>query len=168
MEFVDVIDENGNVLDSVLKQAAHEKGLSHKCVVAEVIDSQGRMLLVRQAQDRQDAGQYVSPVGGHVAAGEKDEDALKRETEEELGLKDFTLKQIGKTIFNREILGRKENHTFVLYEIYSDQEPVINHESVEFEWFTKEELRNRLRNNPKEFGDAFFVVLKNFYPELLE
>lgn len=168
MEFVDVIDEKGNVLSSVSKKEAHEKGLLHKCVVAEVIDSKGRMLLVKQASDRQDAGQYVSPVGGHVTSGESEEDSFKRETEEELGLKDFSFKKIGQTIFNREVIGRKENHMFVLYEIYSDKEPVINHEAVEFKWFTKDELRNRLRNNPKEFGNAFFVILRKFYPKLLK
>lgn len=167
MEFVDVIDEKGNVISSVSKKEAHENGLLHKCVVAEVIDSKGRMLLVRQAQDRQDAGQYVSPVGGHVAAGEQNDDALKRETEEELGFKDFDSKFVGKTILNREIIGRKENHMFVLYEIYSEEDPQLNHESVEYKWFTKKALSKEIKENPNNFGAAFFVILKKFYSELL-
>jgi len=33
--------------------------------------------MVKQASDKQDAGQYVSPVGGHVTSGETDIEALK-------------------------------------------------------------------------------------------
>ena len=36
---VEVVDENLNILDTVSKQEAHEKGLLHKCVVAKIIVS---------------------------------------------------------------------------------------------------------------------------------
>jgi len=167
MEYVDIIDESGKRIRSVSKKEAHEKGLFHKCVVAEVIDSHGRWLLTKQASDRQDAGQFVSPVGGHISAGETEENALLREAGEELGIADFTFKHIGEVLFNREIIGRKENHMFILYEIYSDKTPVLNHESQDYQWFTKEELRKELQENKQKFGNAFFVVLKNFYSDLL-
>lgn len=78
MEQVDIIDENLKVLYSCDKSEAHEKGLLHATVIAEVHNSKGEWMLVKQASDKQDAGQYVSPVGGHVAAGESFEDALRR------------------------------------------------------------------------------------------
>ena len=86
IELVDVVDEQGTVLKIVLKQEAHRQGLLHKTVISEVIDSSGRWLLVKQSGERQDAGQFVSPVGGHVQAGETEVQALKREAEEEVGL----------------------------------------------------------------------------------
>jgi len=45
---------------------------------------------------------------------------------------------------------------------------VLGDEAVDFESFTKEELAVQLKNNPKKFGDAFFFVLKTFYPGLLK
>ena len=60
-EKVDIIDENGNFIEAVYKKEAHEKGLLHKCVIANVIDSQGRWLLVKPVKGRQDAGQYQEP-----------------------------------------------------------------------------------------------------------
>ena len=86
IELVDVVDEQGTVLKIVPKQEAHRQGLLHKTVISEVIDSSGRWLLVKQSGERQDAGQFVSPVGGHVQAGETEVQALKREAEEEVGL----------------------------------------------------------------------------------
>lgn len=88
-EQVDVVDENCNFIKVVSKDNAHEEGLLHKCVIAQVIDARGRWLLVKQSKGRQDAGQYVSPMGGHISAGENEIDALKREVLEELGFRDF-------------------------------------------------------------------------------
>lgn len=123
---------------------------------------------MQQAADRQDPGQYVSPVGGHVRAGETIEAAARREAEEEIGLTNFSIKYIGKAIFNREVNNKKENHYFILYEIYSDENPILNHESVSFEYFTKDQLSEQLRNSPKKFGDAYHFVVRTFYPQLLE
>jgi 8-oxo-dGTP pyrophosphatase MutT (NUDIX family) len=147
-ELVDVVDEDNKVLYQVMKREAHEKGLLHRCVVSEVYDSKGRWLLVKQAADRQDAGQLVSPVGGHVAAGESEDDALKREALEEIGLKDLEYKLKGRAIYNREVLGRKENHYFILYEITSDEPLTLNYESVGYETFTTDELKQALRETP--------------------
>lgn len=160
MEIVDVVNENDEVVSSCSKDECHQKGLLHRTVISELIDSQGNWILVKQASDRQDAGQYVSPVGGHVQVGESVEDALKREAEEEVGLINFEYKFVGKKIYNREVIGRKENHFFIVYEIYSDEEPVLNHESDAYEKFTKEQLYTELKENPKKFGDAFHFVMK--------
>lgn len=165
---IDIVDKNDNVLYSTTKENAHKKGLLHLTIIAEVIDSKGRWMLVKQSSDRQDAGQYVSPVGGHIKAGESEIEALKREAFEEVGLKIFTYKFIGKGIFNRRVLGRFENHYFILYEIFSDEKPTLNHESESYKSFTKEELKKRLKTNSAEFGKAFQFVVKNFYPNLLK
>ena len=126
-EQVDIVDERNRVLYQTSKQEAHEKGLLHRCIIAEVIDGEGKWTLVKQAYDRQDAGQYVSPVGGHVRAGESETDVLKREALEELGLTDFTDKYIGKAIYNRFVKKRSESHFFILYEIYPCSAGIQNH-----------------------------------------
>lgn len=166
MEMVDVVDEQLNVLSTVSKQEAHEKGLLHKTVIAEIINSRGEMVLVQQSSQKQDAGQYVSPVGGHVTAGESDEEALQREAMEECGLHDFTYTFKGKAIYNREVIGRKENHYFLVYEIHSDEPLVLNEESISYKAFSKEELKKILHETPEQFGGAFHFVVDTFYPEL--
>ena len=167
-EQVDIVDEECNVLFSTSKADAHAKGLLHRTVIAEIRDSKGNWILVKQASDRQDAGQYVSPVGGHVQVGETEEGALKREALEEVGFTDFKYKLVGRAIFYREVLGRKENHYFVLFEIESDEKFVLGEEAVDFEFFSEAELAKQLIDNPKKFGNAFFFVLKTFYPGLLK
>ena len=106
---VDVVDENNNVLYSATKENAHKKGLLHRTIIAEVIDSKGKWMLVK----------------------------------------------------------RIENHYFILYEIFSDEKPRLNHESESYSTFTREELKTRIKNKPTEFGQAFHFLVKTFYPESL-
>lgn len=167
MEIVDIVDENLQILYQTSKQEAHAKGLLHKCVIAVLINSASEMMLIKPYEHKQDAGQYVFPVGGHVSARETDKDALKREVKEEIAISDFRHKLIGKAIFDRHILGRHENHYFILYEIYSDEKPDLQDEAEFSRWFTKETLRKEIKTHKKDFGDAFFHVVKIFYKDLL-
>lgn len=167
MKMVDVVDENNIVLYQTTKSEAHAKGLLHRTVIAELKNSRGEWILVRQAADRQDAGQFVSPMGGHVTAGETEEEGMKREVLEEMGLFDFEYRYISKVIFHRNVLGRNENHYFILFETFSDVEPSISHESVGYKNFTEDELKRALKERPQEFGAAFHFVVKAFYPRLL-
>ena len=68
-ELVDIIDTTEVVVATVPKSQAHKEGLLHKTVISQLINSRGEFCFVRQAGDKQDAGQFVSPIGGHVSAG---------------------------------------------------------------------------------------------------
>lgn len=156
MEKVDVVDENLNVLYSVTREEAHKKGLLHPIIIAEVINSKGEWLLVKQASHKQDPGKFVSPVAGHIKSGESEIKALKREAKEELGLTDFKFKRIGQVIYN-------SLSYFIIYEIYSDEEPTLNDESVKFKRYSRKEINKISKSNSKLFGDAFHIIIKTFY-----
>jgi hypothetical protein len=61
IEMVDIVNENDEVTGQADKRKAHAEGLLHRTVISEVKNGKGEWLLVKQAGDRQDAGQYVSP-----------------------------------------------------------------------------------------------------------
>ena len=167
MEIVDIVDEENKVLYQMSKDEAHDKGLLHRTIIVEVRNSQGQWLLVKQAPHKQDKDQYVNPVGGHIKAGESEIEAIKRETEEETGIKVLDYIRIGNSIYNRFIRGKQENHFFIIYQITTDETPVLNDESVEYRWFTEKELKETIKNHPELFGDSLFDVLKKFYPKVL-
>ena len=165
-EQVDIIDETGNVLKQTPKAEAHKHGELHKTVIG-YLKYGNDWALVKQAADRQDAGQLVAPVGGHVKAGESEIDALLRESEEEIGTRNITYKHIGDAQFHRQVIGRDENHLFVVYEISTDDPITLNEESVAIERFTSDELKQALADHPENFGEAYYFVLEKFYPEYL-
>ena len=165
-ELVDIVDLNCNVLGQVMKSVAHDQGILHKTVIGYLRDGY-ELRLVRQSGHKQDAGQFVAPVGGHVAAGESDIDALLRESEEEIGTRNITYKEIGRFRFHRQVIGRDENHLFIIYEIDTNDDLVFNDEIDSIETFTISKLKDLIAQKPGEFGDAFYVVLEQLYPEYL-
>jgi len=166
LEEVDIIDEHGRVLRSELKTDAHVHGWLHKTVIG-CLRRGDQWFLVRQAADRQDAGQLVNPVGGHVQAGESDIDALLRECEEEIGTRNVTYKEIGRARFHRQVIGRDENHLFIVYEIATDDLVTLNHEAESIHGFSENDLQRYLQDKPDHFGDAYYFVLEKFYPHFL-
>jgi 8-oxo-dGTP pyrophosphatase MutT (NUDIX family) len=164
MEKVDVVDENLKVLYSITKNEAHEKGLLHPIIIAEVINSKGEWMLTKQAKHKQDPGKFVSPVAGHIKSGESEIRALKRETKEELNLSNFKYKRIGQLIYNSTAKIKTKSY-YIIFEIYSDEEPTLNNESVEFRRFSIDELKKLFKQKSNMFGDAFHYIIENLYSE---
>jgi 8-oxo-dGTP pyrophosphatase MutT (NUDIX family) len=165
-EIIDIIDEQGKVLRRAAKTEAHKHGWLHKTVIGYLKYGED-WALVCQAADRQDAGQLVAPVGGHVKSGESDLEALLREAEEEIGVKSLKHRHIGNARFHRQVIGRDENHLFVIYEIETSEAIVLGPEAVSLKRFTDDELKQALVTAPHDFGDAFYFVMEKFYPEVL-
>lgn len=167
-EQLDIINEQNEVVGTSGKSVAHKDGLLHRIVIGELVNSKGEYCFVRQASDRQDAGQFVSPIGGHVGAGESGDDALIRECQEECGFTPNNFQFIGKTIYNREVIGRKENHLFLVYVIHTDEDPILNHESVEFKWFSVKDIQSTIASSPQTFGAAWHHVFKYIFPKIYQ
>jgi len=165
-ELLDLIDDNNQVIGTVAKSIAHHDGLLHRIVIGEIINSKGEYCFVEQAGDRQDPGQFVSPIGGHVKAGELPDSALVRECQEECGFTPTDFEFIGSTVFDRQVIGRHENHLFLVYVIHSNADPILNHESVGFRWFSVPKIQSTLKSNPQLFGAAWHHVFSKLFPQI--
>lgn len=90
-EMLPVIDETGIVKAQMSRTFAHagSKPL-HPVVHLHVIDRFGRIYLQKRAMTKKLLpGRWDTAVGGHVTYGESVQEALFRETREEIGLIDF-------------------------------------------------------------------------------
>jgi isopentenyldiphosphate isomerase len=91
-ELFPIVDEDGNQISLAPRRICHDgkSKLLHPVVHLHLFDSNGNLFLQKRAATKDLLpGCWDTSVGGHVNPGEKVEDALKRETAEELGLKEF-------------------------------------------------------------------------------
>ena len=88
-ELVEVVDEDGRVLETVTRAEMRRRRLRHRTVFVAVVDPDDRRLLVHRRAEWKDTapGWWDIAFGGVVAAGEGWDDAAARELEEEAGVR---------------------------------------------------------------------------------
>jgi isopentenyldiphosphate isomerase len=86
MEFLDVINEQDDVVGRASIAEIYEKKLMHRIVHILLFHPDGRVALQLRSREKFFCPEHWStPVGGHVQAGESYEVAALREYDEELG-----------------------------------------------------------------------------------
>ena len=88
-ELLNVYDQAGEVVGAMARGNAKAKGFAAGAVQLLLVNPDGRVLLQRRREDKENGGLWDKSVGGHVQAGESFDAALIREANEELfGRKD--------------------------------------------------------------------------------
>ncbi len=83
-ELLNVYDAAGVVVGSMERGEAKARGFAAGAVQMLVVNQDGRVLLQRRRDDKENGGLWDKSVGGHVQAGETFDGALLREANEEL------------------------------------------------------------------------------------
>lgn len=135
-ELVDVLDTAGRVLRTTTRRDMRTNRLRHRSTYILVTGSDGRLLIHRRAEDKDLwPGRWDIAVGGVVAAGEKPDDAARRELAEEIGVVS-SLTFLGIDSFDDEI-----SVEAWLYTTVSDGPFVFaDEEVVETEWVHPERI----------------------------
>ncbi len=87
-EYFDLVDPEGNRIGRALRSECHgNPKLLHQAVHIFVVNRAGELFLQKRSQKKDvQPGKWDTSVGGHVDAGEKADEAARRELGEELGI----------------------------------------------------------------------------------
>lgn len=90
-EWLPVIQEDGTVIGMSTRAYCHSgSGVLHPVVHLHILDRSGRIYLQKRGMNKKcQPGKWDTAVGGHVDYGETVQEALMRESQEELGLTRF-------------------------------------------------------------------------------
>ncbi len=164
-ELIEEIDEKGNPVKTISRQEAHEKGLMHRTVVLMLFDLDGRLFLQKRAGwKKYFGGKWEFSAGGHLEAGEGEEKGMKKEAEEEIGVKELNLKKIGEERVDVKQEGMHNKEIVSVFKTVSKTGIVIDGEEVEDGRFWElEELKKEIEENEAEFTPLLVRCLKKYF-----
>ncbi len=164
-ELFDIVNDADEVVGSARRSEIHAKRLLHRSVHAMVFDFSGRKILLQKRSLLKDsyAGKYTTSCSGHVDSGESYEEALVRETREELGietrLEDYEF--VGKISARRET-GYEFTKVYILKHEGPFKFPPREVDSLE--WMQEGEFARRIGETPRDFTPSFICAYR-FYRE---
>ena len=126
---------------------------SQVAVKAVIQNKDGHFLIVRE-------GERWQAVGGRLEKGEKLEDGLRRETEEETGITDL---EVGKVIHVDEWFAKPEGelkHIVALFFLckVKSSDVRLSEEHQEYAWVTANDLEKYGDNLEKEIREAIILA----------
>lgn len=112
-EIFPIVDEKGNVIGKATRKECHSGSrLLHPVVHLHVLNANGDIYLQKRSIHKFiQPGKWDTAVGGHMDYGETVEQALERETREELGFTDYEPKHLFSYVYDSDV-EREMVHTF--------------------------------------------------------
>ena len=159
MEYLDILDEDGKITGNKdTRENIHKLGLLHSEVAAFIYTDTGKVILQKRKSNKATYAGVWSVTGGHVLAGENNEEAIIREIKEELNLNIEKEKVIFVTTYKSKKVKDDviNNKFFSIYnvEISENQFETIEIQKEELEdikLFSIEEIESIMNSGDKQY-----------------
>lgn len=155
-----IVNENDEIIGHKFRDIIKHEDI-YRVSALWIKNSKGDVLLAQRSLNKQhDPGKWGPAVAGTNDEGDSYELNIIKETEEEIGIKDIDFEKAKK--FRRT--GRYNNFCqwFVAtVDQEADKFKIQNEEVEQIKWFTKQELKKELENNPQNYFRAINYCLDN-------
>ena len=155
-----VVDDKDEIIDYKPREIVDKECLRYRVSALWAENPKGEILLAKRALTKSHhPGKWGPAVSGTVEKGETYEENIIKESEEELGLKNIKIK-----FFQKIKQDGKHNYFAKWFSTIIDKPiedfKIQTEEVAEVKWFSKDELKRQIKNNPKEFIPSLKVRLK--------
>lgn len=142
-EWLPLVDETGKIIGKATRKQVHtNKQLLHPVVHLHVFNSAGEIFLQKRPLNKDiQPGKWDTAVGGHVSLGESIEQALRRETMEEINITEFSPKALAQYVWKSEI---ESELVFSFKTIYNATIRINKHELEDGRYWSKQEIMNNI------------------------
>jgi isopentenyl-diphosphate delta-isomerase type 1 len=163
---IQIVDENDQPIGQATKQEAWKQGLIHRTARIMIENKKGQLLLQHRDPSKEifpDA--WDNSVAGHVDAGETYEQAALREMEEEIGLKDVHLQEIGYYFVDHVWKGRKMKRFSRVYKAQFEELPTkLEAGGVDdVRWWNVADIKQFIKDHPDKVSDGLEQVIARYY-----
>jgi len=165
-EYLDIVDENDNVIGKDTRENIWKIGLEHNVRVVNifVFNTKGELLLPKRSMNRKIfPGCFDFSCGEHVLAGENYYDAAIRGLKEELGITNVEILELVKLTPKKGV-----NCFMKVYQVIYNSK-IVNYDKNGIDalfWYDLETIKQMVKKDKKIFKADFPVVLdwyiKNF------
>ena len=160
MEYVDILDIDGNKIEVKSREAASKDKDIYRIVYLWIITNKKVLIQQRSFNKKSNPGLWDCAVAGHVLAGESSINAILREAKEELNL-DLTSNDLKLIYSNIGYDDKYQFHDVYIMEKEIDIKSIIvQKEEVEcFKLVTVKELKNIIDLNlfAKDFHNSYII-----------
>jgi isopentenyl-diphosphate Delta-isomerase len=165
-----LVNTKNEVLGTMPKLEAHEKGVLHRAFSVFIFNDNGELMLQQRA-----ASKYHSPLlwtntcCSHQRIDEENVIAGKRRLREEMGF-ETELNELFSFIYKAPFDNGLTEHEldFVLVGHYNEN-PKINIEEVEhWKWVSLDVLLQDIKKNPSDYTVWFKIIFDKFYHYILD
>ncbi|TAL81794.1 MAG: NUDIX domain-containing protein [Bacteroidetes bacterium] len=143
-EIFPIVDEEGNTIGEAFRSVCHngKSMLLHPVVHLHVFNSSGELFLQKRSVSKDiQPGKWDTSVGGHISPGESVTDALTREADEELGMKNFIPVFAGRYVWKSDL----ERELVNSYTTTTDEVPAINQDEIdEGRYWSMDEIKREI------------------------
>lgn len=138
-ELLPLVDEEGRPMGQATRRECHDGSKKlHPVVHLHIYNNNGELFLQRRPEWKDiQPGRWDTAVGGHVALGESIDEALRRETKEEVGLCGFEAEALGRYIFESE----RDRELVHVFRTVTNEAPQPSNELDGGRFFAPEEIK---------------------------
>lgn len=162
MEFLDIVNENDEVIGQASYQEIYDKLHSHRIVHILIFNNDGKMALQLRSKNKSFCpGHWSTSVGGHVQAGESYEQAALREMKEEIGV-EATFDFLAKDLYIDAARNNFQKFLSTFKTIYEGPLDINPGEVERVEFFSLKEIQEMIDCGEKFNPELLFLLKRHF------